>query len=420
VAALEAVGAKGACRRDDGPWWAPLLQPVLSRASLRLARTLKARKEKGRRQERMKAARDAELIERRAAAVETKQAAAREREQRKLEAQARQTAARKRLEAFNARAFETYCTVREWARPWAEAGVATAVGRSDTERQVLRALAPMWEASPQTIAELRRHCQPLSGVAAADYESQSSPLAPRLKREAGFLRKQSGAELFVHEPPTLHGFGFAEQGALYNEDTVKGFTMLLALQDAAVLQGFRAPAHAEGRRVVWEIGGGWGGFAYQFKTVCPDVTYVITAPPDFFLISAVYLMSLFPDARCRFYDGTSDGWQDGWDRLDFVFVPDSALPSLGAPRLDLTIDAMALQHMTAPRACAHVQRAFELGSSFLYTLLPGVEPPEPVAVAPITRYFWPHPIPERRDPKMAGGPEAAAHRHLVGWRRMRV
>jgi hypothetical protein len=82
VAALEAVGAKGACRRDDGPWWAPLLQPVLSRASLRLARTLKARKEKGRRQERIKAERDAELIERRAALVETKQTAAREREQR--------------------------------------------------------------------------------------------------------------------------------------------------------------------------------------------------------------------------------------------------------------------------------------------------------------------------------------------------
>ena len=60
-----------------------------------------------------------------------------------------------------------------------------------------------------------------------------------------------------------------------------------------MLDEIRAP----GRKLVWEIGAGWGGFAYQFKTLFPDVTYVIVDLPELFLFSATYLMTLFPEAK---------------------------------------------------------------------------------------------------------------------------
>ena len=64
---------------------------------------------------------------------------------------------------------------------------------------------------------------------------------------------------------------------LHSEDTIKFALAATALQDGAVFTAFRAAAR---RRVVWEIGGGWGGFAYHFKTLCPNVTYLITGSPS--------------------------------------------------------------------------------------------------------------------------------------------
>jgi hypothetical protein len=229
-----------------------------------------------------------------------------------------------------------------------------------------------------------------------------------------------GSELFIAEPPALGGFGFSDQGALYNEDTVKFFNVLVGLQDAAVLQDFRAPAR---RRLVWEIGGGWGGFAYRFTRVCPNVTYVISAPPSLFLLSAVYLTSMCPEARCRFYEPASAGsLERDWQDLDFIFVPAGAVESISLPRLDLTIDVRALAAMTAARADQYVRRAYELGSRFFYTLLPVDRQVSPVADA-IARHFWPHPVPPRRDPKVtnaSGEPADSPYRHLVGWRRLQV
>ena len=74
--------------------------------------------------------------------------------------------------------------------------------------------------------------------------------------------------------------------------------MLIALEKGAVLQEFRGNAE---RRLVWEIGAGWGGFPYQFKSLCPNVTYVISDFPELFLFSATYLMTAFPGAKVAFW-----------------------------------------------------------------------------------------------------------------------
>jgi hypothetical protein len=179
---------------------------------------------------------------------------------------------------------------------------------------------------------------------------------------------------------------------------------------------------------VWEIGGGWGGFAYQFKRVCPNVTYVTTGHPDLLLLSAVYLMSVFPGARFEFV-GEGPGVGSAFRRTvdledtDFVFAPEWAVPTLELPRLDLTIDLMTLQAMTCVRATTHVERAFNLGSRYIYSMTRMPADTSCVSAA-LERCFWPHPVPPRRDPKLeemraATGVETEAEfSHLVGWRRI--
>ena len=128
------------------------------------------------------------------------------------------------------------------------------------------------------------------------------------------------------ESSQLGGFGFDIDGALYNIDTLKFYEALIALDRAGVLGELRA---APGRPVVWEIGAGWGGFAYQVKTLFPDVTYVICDLPELFLFSATYLMTLFPDASVLFADPDRPAELSD---ADFVFVPEYGARGHPRPR----------------------------------------------------------------------------------------
>ena len=423
VAALEETVVRSSRQPGRGVWWGPLVRPVLSRAAARLARSEEGRRQKAARQERLKQQRHRERMQHRADTQAARERALAERAQKRLQQEERRQAERRAREAFEARAYDHYLAVRDWAQRMRNAADLSPVSLTRHEEEALAALSPLWRAEPATITALRRHAEPISGVRTSDYDSREAPLASLLKRNIGFLRKQVGSDLLVHEPRELGGFGFNEQGALYNEDTARYFSTLVALQDAAVLPAFRGNDENSARRLVWEIGGGWGGFAYQFKRVCPNVTYLITGPPDLFLLSAVYLMSLFPDARCRFYDSASaDSLWDEWEDVDFVFVPEGALDRLlPPPRLDLTLDLMALETLGPRRACEHARRSFEFGSRFFYTQSPWGAAEPSAAEQAIDRFYWPHPIPPRRDPKLAaaGQPEPTLA-HLVGWRRLRL
>jgi hypothetical protein len=297
---------------------------------------------------------------------------------------------------------------------------------SDAERQMIAQLSHLWDASPDTIATLRQWCEPITGVRPTDYveTSPDSELFTRLKRDVSFLRRQGGDELFVQESPLLGGFGFKRQHGLYNEDTIRYFKALTALQEGAVLDELRRDTE---RRLVWDIGGGWGGFAFQFKTLHRNLTYLITGVPETLMVSAVYLMTAFPDARFRLYRGCRDRdpWSD-WQQIDFILAPESELQSLKPPRVDLVVDLMALRRMSGSRIEFHVQRAFEFGARYFYSLEPGlIFPPEPPPVwRAIETLYWPHTIPPRLDASVLSiesgrVPQIDDYAHLVGWRRIR-
>ena len=156
----------------------------------------------------------------------------------------------------------------------------------------------MLDASPLVIEKMRHHTHWITGIRAYEYRSQRKRANVRLREKVQALLALGLPDLFVSEWRGLGGYGFEHDGRFFNIDTTKFYEVLIALERGAVLPEFR---NNSDRRLVWEIGAGWGGFPYQFKTVCPNVTYVISDFPELFLYSATYLMTAFPGAKVAFW-----------------------------------------------------------------------------------------------------------------------
>jgi hypothetical protein len=147
------------------------------------------------------------------------------------------------------------------------------------------------------------------------------------------------------------------------------------------------------------------------------------------LLAAVYLMTLFPAANVGSHSDDTAGpsvWAQ-WEQLDFLFVPEAALPLFRPPRLDLVIDLTALRQMTDDRVHRHVERAFDLGAPYVYSMLrkEQLDADAPRVWSPLEQRYWPNPVPPRVDKNPPAGLEdgpllESDYAHLAGWRRLRV
>ena len=126
----------------------------------------------------------------------------------------------------------------------------------------------MLDASPLVIEKLRHHTHWITGIRAYEYRSQRkrAKVAARRRRSRRCWRSVC-PNCSCSEWRALGGYGFEHDGKFFNIDTTKFYEVLIALERGAVLPEFRNNAD---RRLVWEIGAGWGGFPYQFKTRVPE------------------------------------------------------------------------------------------------------------------------------------------------------
>jgi hypothetical protein len=235
-----------------------------------------------------------------------------------------------------------------------------------------------------------------------------------------------GADLLVADSPALAGLGVEVDGAAYSLDVLRFYEGLLALRRGAILSELQDLAE---RRVVWEIGAGWGGFAYRLKSLCPNLTYVISDAPAALQPAAAYLAASFPEARCVFAgDGSSDDPWRGWSEADFVFVPDTRVEAIRPGRLDLTISMLSFQELPTEQVRGYVRHAYRQHCRYLYSLhgdcSASVAQSSDVR-AVIAEYYWPHPIailPVLSHAKVLDEPPSPGreYQHLVGWRRLVV
>lgn len=306
-------------------------------------------------------------------------------------------------------------------------------------RAELEVFEYMLDASPLVIDRLREHTFHVTGVRTYDYRNARAQARDRFAEKLDALVALEGRDLLVPEPRELGGFGHEFDGQLYNLETLKYFECLIALQRGGILGGLR-----ERPGVVWEIGAGWGGFAYQFKTLCPQATYLIVDLPELFLFSAVYLMTLFPHARVRFWEGQSEAeLLSSLKEVDFVFIPAAALDSMQPERLDLAVNMVSFQEMTTAQVDSYVALAHEVGCPYFYSLNRDRSPhnTELSSVRErLARYYWLHTVPVldvpyqrpmERPPfpgklgrgvqlirsRLDAGPRHESYEHVVGWRR---
>jgi putative sugar O-methyltransferase len=240
-------------------------------------------------------------------------------------------------------------------------------------RQELDGFEYMLDASPLIINRLREHCYHLTGIHSYEYRPHHAHRKEAFANKLNALRGLDGnGELFVAESGELGGFGHEIDGRLVNIDTLKFYESIIALDKAGLL----GPLREQGgdKKMVVEIGGGWGGFAYQVKTLCPKLCYVIIDLPQTLLFSAVYLTTLFPNARSFIY---GDSPLEDPRSYDLVFLPHYFIEESMLPKADLIVNMVSFQEMTDAQVLDYARWAWDNGCSHLYSHNRGRSPHNP-------------------------------------------
>ena len=229
-----------------------------------------------------------------------------------------------RLDALRASApWGHYVAAREHVLAMLDAQRSAADAPSAYWREELSGFEYLLDASPLVVERLRHHSYHVTGLKPYDYRTGKD--AALFEEKFRVLCELGDPALLVPEARELGGFGFEIDGELYNIDTLKYFEVLIALDRAEVLRDFREGGE---RRIVWEIGAGWGGFAYVFKRLFGNVTYVITDLAQLFLFSGTYLPTVLPDARIAWLeDAAAAAAFSDWEQTDIVLAPSFALRS---------------------------------------------------------------------------------------------
>ena len=246
----------------------------------------------------------------------------------------------------------------------------------------------------------------------------------------------------------LGGFGFRHGDGLFNVDTLKFFEAMIALDKGAVLTPLR---EGRERHVVWEIGAGWGGLAYTFKTPLPQQLL-----RDRRSSSGVPVLGGLPDdgdaGRALRVPWRGSARVAGAARTTSCSCRTGPLDELDLPRLDLTLNMVSFQEMTTAQVEAIRRRGLEArlaDTSTASTATGRTTTPSCRAWARSSSgRFWPHEIPvlgmsytelpgkvkKAKPPGTAAKLKSAGkkvkqkaardsdgirrdYRHIVGWRR---
>jgi len=269
---------------------------------------------------------------------------------------------------------------------------------SDYWQEELAGFDYLFDASPLIIARLREHCHHITGIRSYEYRNHHLHRKKLFAHKLALLQAEDKKGLFVPESPLLGGFGYRINGCLVNIDTLKFYECLLALDRVNLLDQFSGKHEVQPS--VMEIGAGWGGFAYQFKTLFPDVTYVIVDLPHVLLFSSVYLKALFPEASMLVYRGNTQNRVEkpgcifmsvgGQDILnpampvygdkpaehvfanahiyDFIFLPHYLLPQFDINNLRLAVNIASFQEMTTGQVDGYINRLVQLRCSNIYSM----------------------------------------------------
>ena len=112
------------------------------------------------------------------------------------------------------------------------------------------------------------------------------------------------------------------------------------------------------RRLVLEIGAGYGGLAHHLSNICQNITYIIVDLPETLLFAATYLALHNPEKKIYVYgpdDHVKAIQQGEIESYDFVFIPNYKLESLLHLRYDLVLNLASFQEMRTAQVEANLE-----------------------------------------------------------------
>jgi hypothetical protein len=124
-------------------------------------------------------------------------------------------------------------------------------------------------------------------------------------------------------------------------------------------------AHAH--PVVMEIGGGFGGLAYQLRRARPGVRYLGFDLPENLLIQDYTLSVAFPGARILRYSPAIDTLRRSlFEEYDVILMPNFMLPRAEAGLADLVINVRSLSEMGADTVAEYFAQIARLCRRFFF------------------------------------------------------
>ncbi len=238
---------------------------------------------------------------------------------------------------------------------------------SDYWRDELENFDYMWDATPLIIEKLRHHCFHITGLKNYDYRAHKDTTHRIINKRFRSLKGvSSDPSLIVPESPKLGGFGTPIDGCYYNIDSLKYSEVLIGLQQGGVFDSLK---EKNSRHLFMEIGSGWGGFAYQLKKIIPNSGIVLVDFPELFLFAGTYLEILFPDAKVFYYgDIPLEQAFNNWDKYDFLFIPNSVWDKLPNAPVELAVNMVSFQEMTADQVRGYVSKLASMKCQYIYSL----------------------------------------------------
>jgi putative sugar O-methyltransferase len=119
--------------------------------------------------------------------------------------------------------------------------------------------------------------------------------------------------------------------------------------------------------VVLEIGGGFGGLAYQILKRAPATKYIGFDLPENALVQAYYLSCAFPRARILIYDDAVTTLDASLlDAYDAVLLPNFMLPRMASDSADLIVNSRSLSEMSAETIADYLQQIDRIGRLWFF------------------------------------------------------
>ena len=222
----------------------------------------------------------------------------------------------------------------------------------------------LFEASPLVVNKIREHCYHITGERSYNYRTHHVHKAIPFINKLEELKKLDRHNLFIPESEMLGGFGHPTDYGRVNIDTLKFYEFLIGLERSGNL-----PPETDERLSVVEIGSGWGGFTYQFKSLRPNSTIFLIDLPPTFMFAATYLKGMFPDSTSVILseENCSEVFKN-WSSYDFVFVSANHCKEFSPSKIDLGLNMVSFQEMTTSQVESYVNLLADLNCKRLYSL----------------------------------------------------